>query len=72
MDCVSIKDLKTKDVPIAVLGVLDRRWEILDYGSFLVVIGRERLDCTSIFMYHLTPLVSIVNFDLFLTPNSSL
>lgn len=40
MDCVSIKDLKTKDVPIAVVGVLDRRWEILDYGSFLVVIGQ--------------------------------
>lgn len=40
MDCVSIKDQRTKDVPIAVLGVLDRRWEILDYGSFLVVIAQ--------------------------------
>lgn len=41
MDCVSIKDQRTKDVPIAVLGVLDRRWEILDYGSFLVVIAQS-------------------------------
>lgn len=37
MDCVSIKDLRTKDVPIAVVGVLDRR---LDYGSFLLGIGQ--------------------------------